>query len=197
MKVSKLTLFISILFLGISLVPGSALPAPYTLVDEILFNGEDGYVSGIFSPGPLFLKLWHPSNNPTESFPDPKNIMSAALTLTTQDDLDDPSSSHEYWLVFSEKEWLNHGNWWVPVLDSSHPFVLDIEQIRENGGAEVTVMALWGDFYVSSSKLELTYQGDPTTTSPVPEPSTFLLFGSSMLGMAVFMRRKWTAGSSK
>ena len=190
MKNSKKKLFISILFAGAAFFPVSSLAAPLTYVDEIIFHEEQGYVSGIFTPGPHSLKLWHPLIDPVGSLPAPENILSATLTIETRDDRHDRFFSREYWLVFSNEEWVNNDSLWDLVAsDGSHPFVLDIDQIREHGGAEVAIIALWGDFYVLSSTLVLTYESDEN--SPVPEPGSVLLLGSGLIGLALIMRKKW------
>ncbi len=178
-----------VLFLGFVWYPFASQASSFTLVDEIFFEGDEGHVSGLFSPGPHSLTYRHPSNHPVEAFPDPQNILSASLTITIQDDLHDPLFTRECWLVFTDTEWLNRDSWWAAGLGGPHPFFVEPERIRESGGVEITVMSLWGDFYVTGSTLELTYErGSPT---PVPEPKSVLLLGAGLIGIAGVMRKKW------
>ena len=51
-----------------------------------------------------------------------------------------------------------------------------------DGTFTVTLGALWGDFYIEQSALEIMY-------NPVPIPSTVLLFLSGLLGLIGLGRR--------
>ena len=189
MKAKRLICLTAILF-GFLIGPTLANAATFTIVDEIQFEGDEGYVQGFLGFGPnARLTYWHPQD--TSSFPDPnfplEGLVDATLTLTTVDDGD---RRREFAFVFTNGEWWNAD----PVsIGGSELFDVDIAQIEENGGAlEVTVVAFLGDFYVTSSVLELVYddgQG-PNSAVPTPEPGTLMLMGSGLLGVAVALRRK-------
>jgi hypothetical protein len=49
----------------------------------------------------------------------------------------------------------------------------------------VTVVSLWGDFYIDKSILTIDY--DPV---PTPEPATMLLMGLGLTGIIAAHRRK-------
>lgn len=62
--------------------------------------------------------------------------------------------------------------------------------LEATGHLTVTVSSNYGDFYLASSTLTAT--GDDGTsngTAPVPEPTTMLLMGSGLLGLAGFRRK--------
>jgi hypothetical protein len=61
---------------------------------------------------------------------------------------------------------------------------LDIE---DDGTLNVAVTSFWGDFYLDSASLVA--NGDDGT-APVPEPTTMLLFGTGLLGLVGYSRKK-------
>lgn len=61
---------------------------------------------------------------------------------------------------------------------------LDIE---DDGTLNVWVTSAWGDFYLDSASLVAS--GDDGT-SAVPEPTTMLLFGTGLLGLVGYGRKK-------
>ena len=79
------------ILIGFLLGPSIASSATFSIVDELEFEGGDGYVQGFLGFGPnARLTYWHPQD--TSSFPDPnlplEGLVAATLTLTTVDDGD-------------------------------------------------------------------------------------------------------------
>lgn len=187
---AKRLIFLTVILLGFVFGPTLGNAATFTIVDEVQFEGEEGYVQGFLGFGPnARLTYWHPQD--TSSFPDPnlplEGLVDATLTLSTVDDGD---RRREFAFTFTNGEWWNA----EPLqIGGSALFDVDIAQIVGNGGAlEVTVVSFLGDFLVTRSLLELVYddgQG-PNTTVPTPEPGTLMLMGSGLLGVAAALRRK-------
>ena len=52
-----------------------------------------------------------------------------------------------------------------------------------DGAFRVSIVSVWGDFYIDQSELRINY-------TPVPEPTTTLLLGLGLVGLAGVRRKK-------
>ncbi len=60
-----------------------------------------------------------------------------------------------------------------------------------DGSLDISIDSYWGDFYLDSSTLVANGDnGDIGASAPVPEPTTMLLFGLGLLGLAGVSRKK-------
>jgi hypothetical protein len=62
--------------------------------------------------------------------------------------------------------------------------------LNEFGTLDVSITSLWGDFYLDYSNLVATGSDNALTPIPNPEPSTFLLLGSGLVGLAWYGRKR-------
>jgi hypothetical protein len=113
-------------------------------------------------------------------FPAAKEVISAELTLSLRDNENDSIWNIFTWdiaFLFAED-----GTWgFQGVSTSDYTYNLDATSLMD-GTFTVTLGALWGDFYIEQSSLEIMY-------NPVPIPSTVLLFLSGLLGLIGLGRR--------
>jgi hypothetical protein len=105
-------------------------------------------------------------------------INSATLELQFTDDARDKK---EFAFGFGED-----GTWdWGEIDTGSETYgLLDVNSLYD-GIYNVTVVSLWGDFYLNKSILTIDY--DPV---PTPEPATMLLMGLGLTGIIAAHRRK-------
>ena len=61
-----------------------------------------------------------------------------------------------------------------------------LAMLNSYGKLDVTIIDLFGDFYLGGSTLVA--RGN--TVNPVPEPGTILLLGTGMVGLGLFLRKK-------
>lgn len=181
----KGSLLISLAFLGAAFLPALAGAYPITITDEIAFDESEGHVWGFLDYG-HDLSYYHPYDypNPSSLF-NLNDLVSGTLTITACDHPDNGVGAETLAWVYTNGEWL--GNL-LPF--GSQFFDVDISQIEDNnGGLLVTVGTRLGDFYVTDSVLELTYDA-PTAPTPTPEPGTLLLMGSGLVGISVAFRKR-------
>lgn len=182
---TKGSLLLSLAFLGAAFLPALADATPITITDEITFGESEGHVWGFMHYGNR-LNYYHPYDypNPSSLF-DLDNLVSGTLTITTTDNPDNGFGDRTWAWVLTNGEWLGS---LTPF--GSQLFDVDISQIADNnGGLLVTVGTCLGDFYVTDSVLELTYD-DPPAPTPTPEPATLLLMGSGLVGISVAFRKR-------
>lgn len=207
MKRSLLALFSALLFFG---MVGSAGAVPVTWTDTIDFNPDIlipptySYWHDISDDG--FSSWWTGGNDTISSF---------TLEVSLYDD-NEPDVSSELQIV-GWKWWIVPIFDWVTVTNPDGtegayvnfglvPHEFSFENGSEtytgnlfgeldlwhDGTLNVSVSADFGDFYLASSIL--TVNGDDGT-APVPEPTTILLLGSGLLGLAGFNRKRFNKKS--
>ena len=184
------------IYVGLAGCAGSALASPLTIVDTVEFTTA-GTIAPASDATPAVLNGYGGGSAAdlsglgdylswTQNFTfeyTPESILSGVLSVTLSDDEVD-SWSHPFTKEYAFG-WTDGGDTaWGEVNSGIHDFSIDTSSLTD-GSLLVTVLGLGGDFKVLKSSLEVKYN-----TAPVPEPTTLLLFGSGLAGLAAISRRK-------
>ena len=178
-----------LLFWGTVTIAGAA---PITLIDTTKFTKDgtdssedlDGYGWGDVN------KLdgigdWVKWTHNFDFIPAVQTVLSGNLSLHLRDD---GGLWDSYELAFGKAE---DGTWGFGEVDTGM-YSYDVSaSFLADGKFTITLMSVWGDFYIDKSELKITYEpvSEPVS-EPVPEPATMLLFGAGLVGLAGIHRKK-------
>lgn len=112
-------------------------------------------------------------------------IVSGELTLSLVDEDRDKwcSVGLEFALGITED-----GTWAWGEVDTQDYFFDVTTSYLMDGSFSVYLASLGGDFYIDESALTVTYNAHPA--APVPEPTSMMLSGVGLIGMAVWGRKR-------
>jgi hypothetical protein len=184
---------------------------PYTVPAE-------DYVSHTSGVAAFLSATWYPWGFTEEDAirwvqhftPPPSGSITAARLLITLDD-DDYTDENPFGGTEPEQGHLSMEGYWIPpspyqdhyisLIGEAGTFEVDdgtvafdftqnmINKWLYNGVLDCVFYAEAGDFYIVRSDLEITLaDGQP---QPVPEPSTILLLGSGLIGLAGYAKKKF------
>ncbi len=200
-------LFTTAVCIGAISLTGTAFGAPITFTDTTLFTdtgtiapedlvsyggGDVNLIGDNSSDGGIVEVDWVTWEHQFIFDPAAATILDAELSITLQDD---PGifGGDDLVLEFA-LGWAEDGSWDLGEVDTGiYSYNVDVAYVGD-GFFEVTianadlnypgVFDIFGqDFYITQSDLTITYE-------PIPEPTTMLLFGAGIAGLAVVGRKR-------
>jgi hypothetical protein len=113
-------------------------------------------------------------------------IDSATLTISLRDNKGEGDGGFLGWKNEYAFGWTESGNWdFGEVNTGDYAYGVDVNFLAD-GVFQVTIGSVWGDFYIDQSMLTINYTPVSTT---VPEPTTLLLLGLGLVGLAGAKRK--------
>ena len=183
---------LALVFAGSLLVAGNAMATSYIMTDTVVFTANGTIESGdLDSYGGNEVNYldsggdWVAWTHHYDFDPEPVTLTGASLNLTVYDDGSDNWWGLEFGIVMAEDGTVGFREF----DDATYGFDLELTSLTD-GEFSVALVSLWGDFYIDSSELVVTYDAN---SAPVPEPATMLLLGAGMVGLAGYSRRRKSA----
>ena len=115
--------------------------------------------------------------------PPAAQILSGTLTLSLRDDAREGDGGFLDWKNEYAFVWTESGAWDFGEVDAGDTtYGVNVVDALADGAFRVSIVSVWGDFYIDQSELRINY-------TPVPEPTTTLLLGLGLVGLAGVRRK--------
>lgn len=175
LKRSLLAILISLFFVG------TAVAVPMTWTDTIDWS-PDVKIGGFFNPG----EVTYTHDITDDGFtPFQDLIYNYSLEIALYDDFDRWDSSE--WALIDQPGFFGDGFYDFSYTSEDFGWSFaGLLTLNIFGELDVTISSWWGDFYLDYSVLT----ANGYDNAPVPEPSTFLLLGAGIAGLAIYRRKK-------
>jgi hypothetical protein len=188
---TRFVLFLAAGLLSVGMV-GPVWATPITITDTTLFDGfgtspagdYDGHGYGAVDKLDGFLDYVQWTHHFPDDPPPIQTALSGVLTVYLVDNENDNCLLKQEFAF----GWTEDGTWDFGEVDTgAYSYSVNASYLND-GEYQVTLGSVFGDFYITQSDLQVTYE--PRGEQPVPEASTLMLFGSGLSGLAFWVRKR-------